>query len=305
MKGPRSRATLKLCHVCDVKPGTDPSAPVASAAARLIVPGTFAPHLKGPLVASGRTAEIFAWDEGYVLKLIRPGFPPDLADHEAAILRRARSGGIACPAVNEVLEVEGRRGIVLERLPGPSMLDRVLAETRKAASWGEVLGGLHGAMHARTIDEPPSLRERLAHVIREGRSLGAETRRSILRLLDFLPDGQSVCHGDFHPGNVILAPERPVIIDWLDASIGHPLGDVARTFLLLELGRPPLPLIQRLRLESARRAFRRGYATRYAQIRPFAMEELRPWRAVVAGARLEERIPGERRALLKMVGSIT
>lgn len=33
-------------------------------------------------IAAGRTAEIYAWGEDRILKLIRPGFPPYLADQE-------------------------------------------------------------------------------------------------------------------------------------------------------------------------------------------------------------------------------
>jgi hypothetical protein len=33
-------------------------------------------------LAAGRTAEIYLWEEGFILKLIRPGFPAHLADQE-------------------------------------------------------------------------------------------------------------------------------------------------------------------------------------------------------------------------------
>jgi hypothetical protein len=39
-----------------------------------------------------------------------------------------------------------------------------------------------------------------------------------------LPD--ALVHGDLHPGNVIAAADGPVLLDWGDAGIGHPLLDV-------------------------------------------------------------------------------
>jgi len=36
----------------------------------------------GTPIATGRTAEIYAWENGCILKLIRPGFPAHLADQE-------------------------------------------------------------------------------------------------------------------------------------------------------------------------------------------------------------------------------
>jgi hypothetical protein len=39
-----------------------------------------------------------------------------------------------------------------------------------------------------------------------------------------LPD--TFVHGDFHPGNVRWSDDRPVILDWGDVGVGHPLLDL-------------------------------------------------------------------------------
>ena len=39
----------------------------------------------------------------------------------------------------------------------------------------------------------------------------------LLAWLDTLPDGQRFCHGDYHPGNVILTKAGPIVIDWMTA----------------------------------------------------------------------------------------
>jgi Ser/Thr protein kinase RdoA (MazF antagonist) len=56
-------------------------------------------------------------------------------------------------------------------------------------------------------------------------SLPERIRRRIRERLDELPDEERVCHGDFHPDNVLLGEGGPVIIDWGPASAGHPLAD--------------------------------------------------------------------------------
>ena len=42
-----------------------------------------------------------------------------------------------------------------------------------------------------------------------------------------------LCHGDFHPQNIIVNDNTLRAIDWDNASAGDPLMDVARSFLLL------------------------------------------------------------------------
>jgi aminoglycoside phosphotransferase (APT) family kinase protein len=47
-------------------------------------------------------------------------------------------------------------------------------------------------------------------------------------------------HGDYHPGNVLLAADRVAVIDWPTAARGAPEADHARTRLLLRWA-DPLP----------------------------------------------------------------
>jgi thiamine kinase-like enzyme len=55
----------------------------------------------------------------------------------------------------------------------------------------------------------------------------------VLKFLGGLSEGSALCHYDFHPGNIILSPKGPVIIDWLNALVGNQLADVSRTFMLI------------------------------------------------------------------------
>lgn len=47
-----------------------------------------------------------------------------------------------------------------------------------------------------------------------------------------LPDGEALCHGDFHPRNVIVDGDELTIIDWVDASSGPPAADLARSAII-------------------------------------------------------------------------
>ena len=50
-----------------------------------------------------------------------------------------------------------------------------------------------------------------------------------------MPHGDRLCHGDFHPLNILGDTLDPVVIDWLDARRGDPVADVCRSYLLLKL----------------------------------------------------------------------
>src|SRR5215471_5491052 len=70
----------------------------------------------GRRIGEGRTAEIYAWGETEVLKLYRPGWPPSSVEQEAHISHLVAEISLPVPAVGAVIEVDGRLGIVFERI---------------------------------------------------------------------------------------------------------------------------------------------------------------------------------------------
>ncbi len=259
---------------------------------------------RGELIAQGRTAEIYAWGSGRVVKLYRAGYPAAAAEQEAAVTRLVRTVGVPAPAVEDVLALDGRPGIVFERLQGPSLLDVILARPWALKRWAHLLADLHTTMHERSLPALRPQRSRLEASIRRAAALAPEERTALLSALALLPNEQRLCHGDFHPGNVILTGSGPVIIDWVDAAAGHSLVDVARTTLLIQLGRPSLDTLRRRLLQRIRSMFLRAYIRRYLARRPGAVAEITRWRPIVAAARLAEGVPGEDDRLLAVISGL-
>jgi thiamine kinase-like enzyme len=49
-------------------------------------------------------------------------------------------------------------------------------------------------------------------------------------------DGDALCHGDFHGGNVIFNEGVYWVIDWIDAAKGDPLLDVCHSYVVCAIG---------------------------------------------------------------------
>ena len=64
----------------------------------------------------------------------------------------------------------------------------------------------------------------------------------LMDLVDGLPDGDVILHGDFHAGNIMMGDDGLLLIDMADVSYGHPVFDLISTAvtqrLLLELNGP-------------------------------------------------------------------
>jgi uncharacterized protein (TIGR02172 family) len=259
------------------------------------------PALDKPM-ALGRTAEVYAWGEQQVLKLYRDWCPPEWVDFEARVGRIVQEAGLPVPTIGDLVEVNGRCGLVYERLEGVSMLKMLIAKPWTVARFGRLTAELHAAMH--TIESPhdlPGQRDRLKRAIERTQALSDDLRRKTLDILNACPDGDRLCHGDFHPDNVLMTPRGPIIIDWMTATRGDPLGDVARTDLLMTVGEPPTGALIRLLTRLMRGVVRSAYLNRYFQLRPARRDELAKWRVMTFAARLEEDIPGEAERLIGFV----
>lgn len=134
--------------------------------------------------------------------------------------------------------------------------------------------------------------------IQHNEDLPPDIKAAALSLLASLPSGDSLCHGDFHPDNIILAKQQPIIIDWLDASQGPPLADVARTLMLFTI--PPLSMhpIKKLLISWLRAGTLKVFLDEYFSLLPEGKDQLDDWLSVVLAARLAEKIPEERGVIL-------
>jgi uncharacterized protein (TIGR02172 family) len=260
------------------------------------------PPLDHP-IALGRTAEVYAWEEDKVLKLYRDGFHPGDVDYELHLARIVQASGLPVPAVFDIIEVNGRRGIVYERMDGPSMLDILGKHPGQVPRSMRQLAELHLEMHTRSVPELPSQRGRLQRKIHRAHPLPDDLKAAALQALDALPDGDRLCHGDFHPGNILLTASGPIVIDWIDATRGNPLADVARTRLLFTTARLPGFSVMALLLRMANRWLLEQYLRGYFASQPEKRKELDAWMPVVAAARMEEGLPHEFPQLLEIVKS--
>src|SRR5919197_5118996 len=108
-------------------------------------------------VGQGREAEIFTWGEGRVLRLARTAALRDAVERERVALLAAQRCGAPVPAAYERIDVDGRPGLVLERLDHPDLLVGMLRRPWGLPEVPEVLARLQAALHE--TPAPPELPE--------------------------------------------------------------------------------------------------------------------------------------------------
>jgi aminoglycoside phosphotransferase (APT) family kinase protein len=267
-------------------------------------PGILRQMALGRLIGRGRTAEVFEWDDGQVVKLFYADMPATAIDREMRCATALSGMTIPAPRFGGQIQIGERSGLVFEHVRGRSMLSELSRQPWRTLSMASQMADLHVQLHAVDGADLPSQHSYVQERIQRAPGISEPTRAAALERLNALDQGRNrVCHGDFHPDNIIMTSRGPVVVDWMNAARGAPAGDVARTLLLVEYA--PLPAgtgaALRLAVTLLRRALVRAYWRRYAERTGLRRASVDAWRLPLAAARLAENVPpGEKAALLEL-----
>lgn len=241
----------------------------------------------GRLLAVGNVAEVFEWGSR-VLKLYKSTLAKPAAFREAAIQAATEAMALPVPRVWSVQEIEGRWGVVFDRVGQASFAEQMSSNSDEVPRYLECMVRLPMTIHAHRAVQFADLKVRLASNIAAAALLDERRKQDLLGRIADMPDGDRLCHGDFHPLNILGDASEPVIIDWPDARCGDPAADVCRSYLLMKLHWAEIA---------------KTYLDAYCQAAGMARQAVLSWLPYVAAARLAEEVPSDIDGLLKIVES--
>lgn len=185
------------------------------------------------IVGTGNTATIYEWGKGRVLKLFHKGYPKEFVENEFHNAMAIRNMNFVKPKAHEIISYEGKMGIVYDRVEGESLFDFVI-KTGDVHKCAEYMAKLHKKILQNKISNVSSYKEFLKFHLLNASTVNKDRVEDALKLIYNLPDGNTLCHGDFHPGNIIISGGNAIVIDFMNVCCGNFLYDVARTVFLVE-----------------------------------------------------------------------
>lgn len=120
-----------------------------------------------------------------------------------------------------------------------------------------------------------------------------------------MPDGDCLCHSDFHPDNILCNDNSYYIIDWADCCNGNSCADVARTILTLKIAELPekIFLLKKIVIMVIRNRVSTIYTKEYLKVSGKTIKQIDEWKVVVAAYRLCAAKKTEKSAVLKIINS--
>lgn len=202
------------------------------------------------IVGVGNTATVYNWDDNKVLKLFNLGYPEEAVLKEFCNAKAIGNKNFSKPKVHKIVNINNRKGIVYDKVGGESLEAWVL-RTGDLKRCATIMASLHKDILKNKIIDVPNYKHFLESHITES--------DEALQLLDKLDDGDFLCHGDFHPGNIFISEEEIIAIDFMNVCRGSFLYDVARTAYLIECTPVPIEMENREKIKKWKKQITEHY----------------------------------------------
>ncbi len=184
---------------------------------------------------NGECADIYEVDANTVLKLGKPGWSREMLYQEYLNGKLMGDIGIPAPRVYDFFEIDGRYGYTMDKLNDVTLVDLMWKYPWRLTTYAKKLAAIHAQMHSIEAPEKlPVLADLYSDFISSKKSISDEKKQLLLRDIKQLSvgDKNQICHGDYHPMNVLTEKENYAVIDCVLASRGNAEADVAGTYLI-------------------------------------------------------------------------
>ena len=185
------------------------------------------------VVGEGQNGTIYRVDRDTVVKVYKNADALANIQHEREVARLALILGVPTAISYDVVRVGSSYGSVFELLDCRSFA-KILADEPERMDWCvEEFAGLLKKLHGIVVPagKLPSMKSSIqARAARVGPMLPAACGEKLIRLIDEVPERDTMIHGDYHTKNIVLAGDEVLLIDMDTLSVGHPLFELAQMF---------------------------------------------------------------------------
>ncbi len=190
-------------------------------------------------IGQGGHGNVYRLDSETIIKIYHDNSPLSVIEKEREYAKNAFVNGVPSAIAFDIVETEEGYGLVFE-LAGATTVSKFITEhpdrlQEYAVKFGTLLKTLN------STEADPKLYGDIKQIYldRAEKAKGYftdEENAKIIKLINSIPDGSGMIHGDYHPNNVMVQSDGElVLIDMADISRGNALYDIGGAFLTMYL----------------------------------------------------------------------
>ncbi len=187
-------------------------------------------------IGRGQCSQIIKISDGRVVKLYYESMTQEEILEEYVQTIEAQNLGVHSTKCFGMVSYKGRPGLMLELIKGGSIQDLLLEHPELAREYGRKMAEELKLVHSKTPDQKKFLPMNEFYLdcaekcCRDG-WITEEEKQKIVKLVQAVPAGNSLLHGDYHMMNLMVHEGEVRLIDLGDCKSGHPVYDLMITNL--------------------------------------------------------------------------
>ena len=199
-----------------------------------------------PVIGRGGAGTVYRLDEDKIVKVYHPDMKLESVQRERELARAAIVSGIPSVIPYDTVRCGESYGIVFEMIASDTLGHAFAGHPDKTEEYVDryvaFVKELH-SVHLKTgsFEDLKTVLHRA--VPRLSDCLGEAELELLNSLIDSIPDGDSLIHGDLHPGNIMVQDDTLLLIDLDSASRGAKVWELAALFRNLIVGPKNIPQI--------------------------------------------------------------
>lgn len=185
------------------------------------------------MIGQGTCGKVYRMDDETIVKVFNEGFDMGKIESERENSQKSFINGIDTAISYDVVKVGNQVGVVYEMLNADTFRSAMKKDQDRIeyyiGIYAEFLKGMHN-----THFQPGALmpvKPRWYGSIGYIPVFSDDEKEKVKQMLGAVEDRDTFVHGDYNIGNVMYQNDKAILIDMADASVGHPIFDLAGVYL--------------------------------------------------------------------------
>ncbi len=178
------------------------------------------------LIGKGAKGDVYRYNDELVIKLYNKNNTYKDIERENKLAKKAFIAGLPTAISFGIVSVGANYGAMYELLDVSTISQKIAKQPSSLEHYAQIMARLALNIHQISTEDwdLPDYREEVKAWIDQGLGLfDTELAKQVHEILDKLPKGKSLIHGDFHAANVMIQGDEPMLIDLDRLSSGNPI----------------------------------------------------------------------------------
>lgn len=243
------------------------------------------------LIAQRKNKEIYVDNDKVIKLFVEDHSQSDILNEALNQSRVDEYSNLNVPKLVEVRKLENRWAIISERVEGKTISQMMKEQPEKTDEYLNLFVDVQLTILSNEVPLLNRIKEKFTRKLENATNIDENTKYELLQRLQGMKNHNKLCHGDYHPSNVIVKEDGTVyVIDWAHVTQGNASADAARTFLLFSIDKNE---------ELAEK-----YLNLFANKSGIEKSHIQRWIPIVAATQMTKNIPEEQEFLSKWINVV-